>query len=93
MLIGHKLINKNSDEQDPDKRKTAMSEVDIIIHILLNLPEEYEVAVSELERKLKDDSVQLSMEDIRETLGSRFQRIVKNHEAKKQELAFAAFKK
>ena len=73
--------------------KTAMSEVDLIIHILSNLPEEYEVAVSELERKLKDDSVQLSMEDIRETLGSRFQRIEKNYEAKKQETAFAAFKK
>ena len=73
--------------------KTAMSEVDLIIHILSNLPEEYEVAVSELERKLKDDSVQLSMEDIRETLGSRFDRIVKNYEAKKEELAFAAFKK
>ena len=73
--------------------KTVMSEVDLIIHILSNLPEEYEVAVSELERKLKDDSVQLSMEDIRETLGSRFDRIVKNYEAKKEELAFAAFKK
>ena len=70
-----------------------MSEVDLIIHILSNLPEEYEVAVSELERKLKDDSIQPKMEDIRETLGSRYQRIVKNEKEKKNEVAFTAFKK
>ena len=51
--------------------KSEMSEVDLIIHILSNLPEEYKVAVSELERKLIDDSIQPNMEDIRETLGSR----------------------
>ena len=73
--------------------KTTMSEVDLIIHILSNLPEEYEVAVSELERKLKDDSVQLSMEDIHKILGSRFQRIEKNYEAQKQNIAFAVSKK
>ena len=67
--------------------------MDLIIHILSNLPEEYEVAVSELERKLKDDSIQLKMEDIRETLGSRYERIVKNDMARKEEIAFAAFKK
>ena len=63
-----------------------MSEVDLIIHILSNLPEEYEVAVSELERKLKDDSIQLKMEDIRETLGSRYERIVKNDKPRKEKL-------
>ena len=73
--------------------KTDMSEVDLIIHILSNLPEEYEVAVSELERKLKDTSIHLSMEDIRETLSSRYERIVKNDKAKKEEVAFAAFQK
>ena len=36
--------------------------------------EEYEVAVSELERKLKDVSIHLNMEDIRETLSSRYER-------------------
>ena len=73
--------------------KTEMSEVDLIIHILSNLPEEYEVAVSALERKLKDVSVHLNMEDICETLSSRYERIVKNDKAKREEVAFAAFKK
>jgi hypothetical protein len=41
-----------------------MSEVDLIIHILSNLPEEYEVAVSELEEKLKNTSTLLSMETV-----------------------------
>jgi hypothetical protein len=34
--------------------KTNMLEVDLIIHILSNLPEEYEVAVSESEEKLNN---------------------------------------
>ena len=75
------------------RRKTEMSEVDLIIHILSNLPEEYEVAVSELERKLKDDSIQLKMEDIRETLSSRYERIAKNDKTWEEEVAFAVFKK
>jgi hypothetical protein len=41
-----------------------MSEVDLIIHILSNLPEEYEFAVSELEEKLKNTSTLLSMETV-----------------------------
>ena len=73
--------------------KTEMSEVDLVIHILSNLPEEYEVVVSELERKLKDVSIHLNMEDIHETLSSRYERIVKNDKAKCEEVAFAAFKK
>ena len=73
--------------------KTDMSEVDLIIHILSNLPEEYEVAVSELEEKLKNTSTPLSMETVREKLNSRFERITKNAEAKEEEKALAAFKK
>ena len=69
-----------------------MSKKDLITHILSNLPEEYEVAVSELERKLKDDSIQLKMEDICETLSSRYERIVKNDKVKKEEVTFTAFK-
>ena len=73
--------------------KTDMSEVDLIIHILSNLPEEYEVAVSELEEKLKNTYRPLSMETVREKLNSRFERITKNAEAKEEEKALAAFKK
>ena len=64
--------------------KPEMSEVDLIIHILSDQPEEYEVAVIELERKLKDDSIQLKMGDICETLGSRYERIVKNGKCKER---------
>ena len=67
--------------------KTDMSEVDLIILILSNLPEEYEVAVSELEEKLKNTSTPLSMEKVREKLNSRYERITKNAEAKEEEKA------
>lgn len=73
--------------------KTDMSEVDLIIHILSNLPEEYEVAVSELEEKLKNTSTPLSIETVREKLNSRYERMTKNAEAKEEEKALAAFKK
>ena len=46
-----------------------------------------------MERKLKDVSIHLNMEDIRETLSSRYERIVKNDKAKREDVAFAAFKK
>ena len=73
--------------------KTDMSEVDLIIHILSNLPEEYEVAVSELEEKLKNTSDPLTMETVREKLNSRYERMAKNAESKEEEKAFAAWKK
>ena len=50
--------------------KSDMTEVDLIIHVLSNLPEEYKVAVSELKKALKDTSSPLSMETVRETLNS-----------------------
>lgn len=73
--------------------KTDMSEVDLIIHILANLPEEYEVAVSSLEAKLKDSSSPLDIEEVREELNSRYDRITKHADADLEEKAFAAFKK
>ena len=73
--------------------KTDMSEVDLIIHILSNLPEEYEVAVSELEEKLKNTSSPLDMETVREKLNTRYQRITKHTEDREEEKALAAFKK
>ena len=36
--------------------KTDMSEVDLVIHILSNLPKKYEVAIAELEKELQDTS-------------------------------------
>ena len=73
--------------------KSDMTEVDVIIHILSNLPEEYEVAVSELENKLRNTSIPLDMEEVRIVLGNRYNRITKNAENAAQEKAFAAFQK
>lgn len=73
--------------------KSDMTDVDVIIHILSNLPEEYEVAVSELENKLRDTSKPLDMEEVRLVLGNRYNRITKNAENAEQEKAFAAFQK
>ena len=36
--------------------KTDMSEVDLVIHILSNLPKKYEVAIAEFEKELQDTS-------------------------------------
>jgi stage III sporulation protein SpoIIIAA len=60
--------------------KTDMTEVDLIIHILSNLPEEYEVVVSKIEEKLKTSPFALQLEDVRTDLNSRFKCIQKNEE-------------
>mmetsp|Transcript_11032 Transcript_11032/g.16140 ORF Transcript_11032/g.16140 Transcript_11032/m.16140 type:complete len:268 (+) Transcript_11032:5907-6710(+) len=75
------------------KRKTDMSEVDLIIHILSNLPEDYGVLVSELEEKLKDTSHSLEIGTVCEKLNSRFEQLSKHAEVKEEEKALAAFKK
>ena len=71
--------------------KTNMSEVDLIIHILSNLPEEYEVAIAELEKELQDTSKTLDIEEVRRVLNSRYERIKKNKEINLEEKAYAAF--
>ena len=45
--------------------KSDMTEVDLIVHILSNLPEEYEVAVAELEKDMQSQSTPLEMENIK----------------------------
>ena len=67
--------------------------MDLIIHVLSNLPEEYEVDVSEFEEKLKDAVNPLDIEDIRQKLNSRYECGVKNTEIKEEEMTLAAFKK
>ena len=73
--------------------KSDMTDVDVIIHVLSNLPEDYEVQVNELEEKLQDTSVTISIEDIRSKLNSRYARIQKNEETREEEKALAAFRK
>jgi hypothetical protein len=60
--------------------KSDMSEVDLIIHILSDLPEEYEVVVSKIEEKLKTQPSAVTLEDVRTDLNSRFKRIQKHEE-------------
>ena len=50
-------------------RYLTTSEVDLIIHILSNLLEEYEVAVLELEKDMQSQSTPLAMEDKTTTRG------------------------
>ena len=69
--------------------KTDMSETDIILHILSNLPDEYEVAVSKIERNSKESSCRLDMDDHRATLSTRYERIIKHEENKKREFEYA----
>ena len=51
---------------------TCVSEVDLIIHILSNLPEEYEVAISEFEEKMKNTVNLLDIEDVRQKLNNQY---------------------
>ena len=73
--------------------KSDMTEVDLIIHILSNLPEEYEVVVAELEKDMQSQSTPLEMENVRRVLDSRFERISKNTDISDDsgEKAFAAW--
>jgi len=60
--------------------KTNMSEVDLIIHILASLPEEYEHAVCSLEDRMMSKTEPLDLETVREKLKMRHDRI-KEHDA------------
>ena len=63
--------------------KSELTKVGLITHILSNLPEEYEVAVSRLEEKLKDAANPLNMEDMRLKLNSQYDCIVKEYRVKR----------
>ena len=51
--------------------KSDMTEVDLIIYILSNLPEEYEVVVAEVEKDMQSQATSLAMENIRRVLDSK----------------------
>ena len=76
--------------------KTEMSEVDLVIHILSSLPEEYEVAVSALEDKMMNASSAIDIEDVREKVVLRYDRLKQQEKVNleaREEKAFAAFKR
>ena len=52
--------------------KSDVTQVDLTIHVLSNLLEEYKVAVAELEKYMQSQSTPLEMENVRRVLDSRF---------------------
>ena len=77
------------------QNKSDMMEVDLKTHILSHLPEEYEVAVTELEKDMQSQSKPLEMENFRRVLDSRYERLSKNTDVLDEsgEKAFAAWAK
>ena len=57
--------------------KTAKSEINMISHILANLPESYEGQVSAIEKDLTIDPTTATIDKIRETLNLRYARTQK----------------
>ena len=75
---------------------SKMTDQDFMIHILNNLPEEYDVVLDGMESRLmleESDSNKLTIENIRDKLNNRYERIIKNEEADLEEKALIAFKK
>ena len=76
---------------------SAISDRDLIVKILNNLPSEYDVILCGLETRLKktgDDT--LTLDEVRENLGTRYERIKANQEEKESDeddVAYTAFKK
>ena len=54
---------------------STMSDMDFMIHILNNLPKEYEVTQAKLEDKLGDDIDPLTIDELRTELSLRYQRL------------------
>ena len=67
-----------------------MTDMDFIIHVLGNLPEEHEVAIQSLEERLEDTSNKLGIEEVRTKLNARFARINRQKEKNEDELEFQA---
>ena len=75
--------------------KSNMTEVDLVIHTLSNIPEEYEVVVTDSEKDVQSQTTPIVMENVRRVLGSRFERLSKNTDISDDsgEKAFAAWAK
>ena len=73
--------------------KTEMSDVDLIIHILATLGDEYEVAISNLEDRLTSSTKPLEVEEVQEKIIMRHNRIKQHKKEYIEEKAYLAFKK
>ena len=52
-----------------------MSDTNFIIHILGNLPEQYEVAIESLEERMEDTTNPVTLEDARAKSNARYEQI------------------
>ena len=80
-------------EMDTVAISGKISGTDFIIHILSNLPEEYEGTVENFKGKLHNNPKGLSIETIQEKLNARFEHIDTSTNRPSKKRAFAAFKK
>ena len=83
-------------DMDSISLSSKMSDQDFMIHILNNLPESYDVILDGMESRLMlpdSDPNKLTIENIRDKLNSRFERIAKNESAREDEQALAAYSK
>ena len=55
--------------------KSEITEVDLVLQVLTNLPEEYEVAISALESRMNDPTTTVTISDVRDSLNTRFSRM------------------
>jgi hypothetical protein len=83
-------------DMDSIRLSSKMNDQDFMIHILNNLPEAYDVILDGMESRLMlpdSDPNKLTIENIRDKLNNRFERITKNELAKEEEHALASFSK
>jgi hypothetical protein len=83
-------------DMDSISLSSKMNDQDFMIHILNNLPESYDVILDGMESRLMlpdSDPSKLTIENIRDKLNNRFERITKNELAKEEEHTLAAFNK
>ena len=83
-------------EIDSISLSTKMTDQDFMIHVLNNLPEQYDVVLDGMESRLMlkdEDPNKLTIEDVRAKLNSRFDRIDEREYVEKteEEKAFAVF--
>ena len=76
--------------QQLKKVGTLKSDEDMMVHILNNLPKEYENTVELCERRIGLATDPLTLDDLRAELRSKYKRLTKANDKKKEEVALVA---
>ena len=83
-------------DMDKISLSAKMTDQDFMIHVLNNLPVEYDVVLDGMESRLMlpdGDANKLTIEDVRDKLNNRFERMDERESQTKEEVAFANFTK